>query len=68
MFQPRCQSVNYNRVTRECQLLDTNVYNQNEVQNGNQFDDQKDWVYYGQKEKVITNQWIKITNTLLHFP
>ena len=53
MFQPKCQSINYNRVTTTCQLLDTNVSDKNEIENGNQFENHKDWVYYGQKIKVI---------------
>eukprot|EP00111_Clytia_hemisphaerica_P020375 TCONS_00060014-protein len=44
----KCKSVNYNKVTKECQLID---------ENQNLFDEEKfeendDWIYYGNRERT----------------
>ena len=55
MFQQKCQSVNYNKITTDCQLLDRSISNRIEVDNEDNFENHKDWVYYGHEEEKVVS-------------
>ena len=43
---PKCKSVNYNKVLKECQLIDENQSKFDEEK----FEEDDDWIYYGNRE------------------
>ncbi|XP_066922457.1 uncharacterized protein [Clytia hemisphaerica] len=46
----KCKSVNYNKKTKECQLMDENQQN---VEDEDKFENDEDWEYYGEKERKM---------------
>ena len=69
MFQPKCKSINYNEVRTTCQLLDRTVSlnNGNEIstqQEQEEFENQPNWIYYGQKKNKVYYKLFFLKNAL----